>query len=126
MISARLLDYPKISELLASLILQKTKYEVLRPYIRTNACIRPYAYTLPHCLYIQSNACIRPYVCTVPHLSYTYDLTSTYSLTRTYGLPILRSSNLLYLCLYFRSPCPSNLLIIRWLCSSLEQRIPRH
>ena len=41
-------------------------------------------------------------------------------------LPFYKPLMLTCLCLLFRSPCPGNLLIIRWLCSNFEQRIPRH
>ena len=94
MILVRILDYPKISELLASLTPQEIKYEFIRMYIRTNAYIQPYAYTLPHFMYILPNAYIRPYACTLSHISYIHDITRNYDLTRTYGLPIFRSSHL--------------------------------
>ena len=94
MILVRLLDYPRISELLASLTLQEINYEFMSLYILPNTYIRPYVYTLPHWLYIQPNVYISPYAYMLSHILYINNLTCTYNLTHTYELTIFRSSNI--------------------------------
>ena len=57
-----------MSELLASLTLQEIKYEFIRLYIRPNAYIEPYSYTISHRMYVQLNM----YLCVYATTSFVY------------------------------------------------------